>query len=104
MSRGRSPSLLKVKATDVACHLTDERSISVASAFIWGHCLGKLFDSSEKPFVCLRYFRRRENTFAFISARQLLFNFCTRDKREGMEKPRSHERRRTLCGRACERG
>ena len=23
---------------------------------------------SEKPFVCLMYFRRRENTFAFLSA------------------------------------
>ena len=43
---------------------------------------------SETPFVCLMYFRRRENTFAFISARQLLLNFCTRDKRGVMEKPR----------------
>ncbi len=32
---------------------------------------------SETPFVCLMYFRKRENTFAFISARQLLFNLYT---------------------------
>ena len=53
-------------------------------------CPGKLFDWSEKPFVCLMYFRIRENTFAPSNRgaivrpylRQPLLNLCTRDKRE----------------------
>ena len=53
-------------------------------------CPGKLFDWSEKPFVCLMYFRIRENTFTLSSRktivrpylRQPLLNLCTRDKRE----------------------
>ena len=50
----------------------------------------KLHPRSEKPFVCLRYFRIRENTFTLSSRktivrpylRQPLLNLCNRGKRE----------------------
>ena len=35
---------------------------ATANLFLW----------SETPFVCLRYFRRRENTFTFVSAQAIV--------------------------------
>ena len=90
----------KTKATDTADHLSDEKSVSVALLSLLGGVVpANLVSLSEKPFVCLKYFRLRKNTFTpfdreqsfALILRQPSFDLCCRGKREEMQNPRKRD-------------